>query len=97
MATNVIKNVQIPYEQAFDRLYHAIVNMGYGISIAEPQQGLIRFNTPVTMTDWGFDFIAKLRSTGTDATQIVFTGDHKIGMDLFKVGNKKIEQLMLVF
>lgn len=94
MATNVTKNVQLPYPQAFDRLYHTIVNAGYSVSLADPQRGILLFDSPAGLTDWGFNFTAQLYAIGANASQISFTGDVKFGFDVFKVGNKKIEQLM---
>ena len=97
MATKVTKNVQLPYAQAFDRLYHTIVNAGYGVSLADPQRGIIKFDSQASLTDWGFNFTAQISAIGTDASQILFTGDVKFGLDAFKVGNKRIEQLMKLY
>lgn len=94
MATIVNKIVQLPYEQAFNRLYHCIANCGYAISKADPQCGIIMFSTPVSLNDWGFNFTARVSTLGNLSSQINFHGDTKFGIDLFKFGNKKIEKMM---
>ena len=87
MSTKVTKTVSLPYAQAFDRLYHALVNTGYAISLADPQGGVLKFDSQPSATDWGFNFTALLGAVGPSTTQISFSGDVKFGIDLFKVGN----------
>jgi hypothetical protein len=96
-ATNVFKTVPLPYADAFDRLYHVIVNTGHAVTLADPKSGMILFNSDVTAFDWGFSFTARLTSASPQATQIQFIGDPKFGFDLFNLGNKKIEQMMRYF
>lgn len=97
MAKNVIKTVTLPYSQAFDKLYHVVVNSGYAVSVADPQRGLLKFDSQASVTDWGFNFTAQLGTLSPNATQITFSGDVKFGFDVFKIGNKRIEKLMKSF
>ena len=97
MATNVLKTVPLPSQDAFDRLYHSIIKAGYAITQADPNSGLIMFNSDVSAFDWGFSFTARVAAVSPQATQSQFVGDPKFGVDLFKIGNKKIEQIMRFF
>ena len=90
----VIKNIQLPYPQAFDRLYHTIINGGFRITQADIQTGFIRFDSGVCMSDWGFNFLAQVGALNQAETQIYFTGRPKFGLDLFGAGNRKIERMM---
>lgn len=94
MSTNVNKVVQYPYQQAFDKLYHCIANSGCSISNADLQHGIIKFSTPISFSDWGYNFVVRISSLGSFTTQINFQGDTKFGIDLFGFGTKKIDKIM---
>ncbi len=93
----LVKEIHLPYMVVFDRLYNLIPSVGYAISEANPQTGVIKFDAPVNAMDWGFFFMAQVGALGPEDTQIYFTGHPKFGFDLFGRGNKKLEQMMKKF
>lgn len=102
MATNVTKDVNLPFLQAFDKLYHSIANAGYTITKADTQRGFIEFNTPFCWSDYGFRFQVQVSSSTPTSSQIRFCAEPKWPLDLgallFGGGAKlKINKLMSNF
>ena len=99
MASMVMKNVKMPYMEAFDRLYKTISIYGTELAITcvDPQSGYILFESSVTLTDWGFNFRAQLRTIDPTTTQIIVTSSPKFGFDIFGVGKRKMEEVLFGF
>lgn len=95
-AYKVTEQVQMRYEQAFDRLYHSIIKAGYQVDDANPSTGIIHFHSMMSLYSWGCDFTGQVASVNQLTSQIIFIGRTRniIDVDVRSERKKMVQKIM---
>lgn len=98
-AYKVTEQVQMRYEQAFDRLYHSIIKAGYPVDDANPSTGIIHFHSMMSLYSFGCDFTGQVVSVNQGRSQIIFIGRMRniIDVDLPGERKKMVQKIMQQF